>query len=47
MRRVALLTGTAEDDPRTCETVINQKAAKALGLNVPSGMLIAADEVIE
>jgi putative ABC transport system substrate-binding protein len=33
--------------PIKYETLINLKAAKALGLTVPSGLLVAADEVIE
>jgi putative ABC transport system substrate-binding protein len=33
--------------PTKYETLLNVKAAKALGLAVPAGLLIAADEVIE
>ena len=33
--------------PTRYQTAINLKAAKALGLTVPSGLLVAADEVIE
>jgi putative ABC transport system substrate-binding protein len=33
--------------PTRFETTVNLKTAKAMGLTVPSGLLVAADELID
>jgi len=33
--------------PTKCETALNLRTAKALGLIVPPGLIVAADEMIE
>ena len=45
--RGAKSTDLPVQSPNTYETVLNLKASKALGIDVPAGLLVAADEVIE
>jgi putative ABC transport system substrate-binding protein len=42
-----ILRGAKPAVPTKYETVVNMRTVKALGLTVPPGLLVAADEVIE